>query len=56
MNKTENENEAILKQDKHSKVSVLNPKSMEEIFDLVYQNRRPIVKGKIGRASCRERV
>ena len=34
MNKTENENEAILKQDKHSKVSVLNPKSMEEIFGL----------------------
>lgn len=47
MNKTENENDVILKQDRNSKVSVLNPKSMEEIFDLVYQNRRPIVKGMI---------
>ncbi len=47
MYKTENENESISKRDKNSKVSVLNPKSMVEIFDLVYQNRRPIVKGMI---------
>ena len=47
MYKTENENESISKRDKNSKVSVLNPKSMVEIFDLVYQNRRPIVTGMI---------
>lgn len=42
-----NERETILNQVKNEKVNGLNPKSMEEIFDLVYQSRRPIVKGMI---------
>ena len=42
-----NERETILNQVKNEKVNGLNPKLMEEIFDLVYQSRRPIVKGMI---------
>lgn len=44
---SKNENKEISKLDNRTKVSGLNIKSMEEIFDLVYQNRRPIVKGMI---------
>ena len=41
------ETESIMEQEKNTKTDRLSPISMGEIYELVYQNRRPVVKGMI---------
>lgn len=41
------ETESIMEQEKNTKTNRLSPISMGEIYELVYQNRRPVVKGMI---------